>query len=65
MVPMGTATADEREAIRAIIKIIRDQKVLEKHQRSKRASTNTLHDSMVYAYDQIIEVVQPFMEDEG
>ena len=53
---------DEREAIQAIIKIIRDQKKLEKHQRAKRASVNTLQDSMVYAYDQIIEVLQPFMD---
>ena len=64
MIHMTTA-ADERDAIKAIVKIIRDQKALEGHQRSKHASTNTLHDSMVYAYDQIIEVVQPFMEDEG
>ena len=64
MIPMKNA-AEQAEAIRAIVKIIRDQKALEGHQRSKHASTNTLHDSMVYAYDQIIEVVQPFMEDEG
>ena len=53
---------DEREAIQAIIKIIRDQKVLEKHQRATKASVETLQDSMVYAYDQIVEIVQPFMD---
>jgi hypothetical protein len=53
---------DEREAIQAIIKIIRDQKKLEKHQRAKRASVNTLQDSMVYAYDQIVEIIQPFTD---
>lgn len=60
-----TSADEQTNAIRAIIKIIRDQKTLEKHQRETRASTNTLHDSMVYAYDQIIEVVQPFMDDGG
>ncbi len=55
---------DEREAIAAIEKIIKEQKVLEKHQRATKASGETLQDSMVYAYDQIIEVVRPFMEDE-
>lgn len=64
MIPMSTA-ADEREVIRAIVKIIKEQKALEKHQRETKASTNTLHDSMVYAYDQIIEVVLPFMDDDG
>jgi hypothetical protein len=62
MIHMKTAT-DERDAIAAIVKIIRQQKALEKHQRSSRASVNTLQDSMVYAYDQIVEVMQPFIED--
>jgi hypothetical protein len=61
MIPMGNV-ASETESIRAIVKIIRDQKKLEKHQRAKRASVNTLQDSMVYAYDQIIKVMQPFMD---
>ena len=56
---------DERDAIAVIVKIIRDQKALEKHQRATKASVETLQDSMVYAYDQIIEVLQPFMDDEG
>jgi hypothetical protein len=64
MIHMKTA-AEQAEAIRAIVKIIRQQKALEKHQRSSRASVNTLQDSMVYAYDQITEVMRPFMDDEG
>ncbi len=64
MSPMKDASS-EAQAILEIVKIIREQKALEKHQREARASTNTLHDSMVYAYDQIIEVVQPFMDDNG
>jgi hypothetical protein len=57
-------SAEEKaEAIRAIVKIIRDQKSLESSQRSAKASTNTLHDSMVYAYDEIVEVIKPFMEE--
>jgi hypothetical protein len=64
MIPMRNV-GSETEAIRAIVKIIKAQKVLEKHQRAERASVNTLQDSMVYAYDEIIEVVQPFMDDEG
>jgi hypothetical protein len=55
----------ETEAIRSIVKIIREQKALEKHQRAKRASFETLQDSMVYAYVEIVEVIEPFMEDEG
>ena len=62
MISMNTAT-DEREAIRSIVKIIREQKELERHQRAKAASVETLQDSMVYAYDAIIRVVQPFIED--
>ncbi len=61
MIHMTTAT-DERAAIAAIVKIVRQQKALEKHQRSSTASVNTLQDSMVYAYDQIVEVVRPFMD---
>jgi len=56
-------TSAEAEAIRAIVKIIREQKELESHQRAKAASVETLQDSMVYAYDAIVRVVQPFMED--
>jgi hypothetical protein len=62
MIPMGTL-ASETDAIRAIVKIIRNQKKLEKHQRATNASVETLQDSMVYAYDQIVSVVKPFMED--
>jgi hypothetical protein len=62
MIPMKNA-AEQAEAIRAIVKIIRQQKALEKHQRSERASVNTLQDSMVYAYDQIVEVMRAFMQD--
>ncbi|MBV9507959.1 MAG: hypothetical protein JO323_23460 [Acidobacteriia bacterium] len=58
---MSTA-ADEREAIQAIAKIIREQKELEWHQRANGASVETLQDSMVYAYDAIVRVVQSFME---
>jgi hypothetical protein len=64
MIPMGNI-ASETDAIRAIVKIIRKQKALEKHQRATKASVNTLQDSMVYAYDEIVEVIQPFMEEEG
>jgi hypothetical protein len=64
MIPMGNIASDTK-AIRAIVKIIRDQKVLEKHQRANRASVETLQDSMVYAYDAIVEVIGPFMEEEG
>jgi len=38
---------DERDAIAVIVKIIRDQKALEKHQRATKASVETLQDSMV------------------
>jgi hypothetical protein len=55
----------ETESIRAIVKIIREQKALEKYQRAKEASVETLQDSMVYAYKEIIQVVKPFMDDEG
>jgi hypothetical protein len=61
MIDMKNAS-DERTAMRAIVKIIMDQKVLEKHQRAAKASVETLQDSMVYAYDQIIEALQPFMD---
>jgi hypothetical protein len=64
MIPMGNL-AGETDAIRAIVKIIRNQKKLEKHQRATKASVETLQDSMVYAYDEIVEVIQPFMDDEG
>jgi hypothetical protein len=60
MIPMGNV-ARETDAIRAIVKIIREQKELERHQRAARASVETLQDSMVYAYDEIIEVMKPFM----
>jgi hypothetical protein len=62
---MRTNAADEGEAVRAIVKIIREQKELEKHQRAKHASVETLQDSMVYAYDAIVDVVKPFMEGDG
>ena len=62
MMCMSQST-EQDDAIRAIIKIISDQKTLEKHQRAKRASVETLQDSMVYAYDAIIKVVEPFMDD--
>lgn len=48
-------------AISAIVRAIEDQKQLESHQRRNGASINTLQDSMVYAYDQIIRIVEPFM----
>ena len=48
-----------------MVKIIRKQKALEKHQRATKASVETLQDSMVYAYDEIVEVMEPFMENEG
>ncbi len=61
MIPMGNL-ASETDAIRAIVQIIRKQKALEKHQRATKASVVTLQDSMVYAYDQIVEILQPFMD---
>jgi len=64
MIPMGNL-ASETDAIRAIVKIIRNQKKLEKHQRATHASVETLQDSMVYAYDEIVEVVKPFMDQGG
>jgi hypothetical protein len=64
MIPMGNL-ASETDAIRAIVKIIRNQKKLEKHQRATKASVETLQDSMVYAYDEIVEVVKPFMDQGG
>jgi len=64
MIPMGNL-ASETDAIRAIVKIIRKQKALEKHQRASKASVETLQDSMVYAYDEIVEVVKPFMDQGG
>jgi len=60
-----STTGRESEAIRAIIKIITDQKALEKHQRARRASAETLQDSMVYAYDEIVRVMKPFIGEEG
>jgi hypothetical protein len=64
MIPMRNV-GNETEAIRAIVKIITEQKALEKYQRAKEASVETLQDSMVYAYDEIIQVVKPFIDDEG
>lgn len=52
------------DAFQAIIRIVKDQKALEKHQRAKKASVSTIQDSMVYAYDKIVEVLQPYMDDE-
>jgi len=52
----------EQDAIRAIVKIIREQKALENHQRSTHASVETLQDSMVYAYDAIVALMKPFMD---
>jgi hypothetical protein len=48
-------------AIGAIVTIIDDQKKLESHQRSTGASENTIQDSMVYAYDEIVRIIEPFM----
>ena len=56
--------AEAQAVIQSIVKIIRDQKALERHQRCTKASINTLQDSMVYAYDQITEIIQPFMDGE-
>jgi len=56
--------AGEHEAIQAIVRIIREQKALEKHQRAEKASVITLQDSMVYAYDQVVKVIRPFIDDE-
>jgi hypothetical protein len=64
MIPMGNL-ASETDAIRAIVKIIRNQKNLEKHQRATHTSVETLQDSMVYAYDEIVEVVKHFMDEGG
>lgn len=50
------------EALAAIVKIIKDHKKLEAHQRRNKADVNTIVDSQSYAYDQIVEVMQPFME---
>jgi hypothetical protein len=57
-----TKAEGQADAIQAIVRIVRDQKALESHQRAKGASVNTLQDSMVYAYDQIVEVIRPFMD---
>ena len=57
--------ASETDAIRAIVQIIRKQKALEKHQRATKASVETLQDSMVYAYDEIVNVIKPFIAKEG
>jgi hypothetical protein len=64
MISMGNL-ASETDVVRSIVQIIRKQKALEKHQRATKASVETLQDSMVYAYDEIVEVIQPFMDDEG
>jgi hypothetical protein len=64
MIPMRNV-GNETEAIRAIVKIITEHKALEKYQRTNEASFETLQDSMVYAYDEIIQVIKPFMDDES
>jgi hypothetical protein len=60
MIHMPTATR-EQEAIRAIVKIIEDQQKLENHQRRAKAAVTTLQDLMVYAHDQIKEVMEPYL----
>jgi hypothetical protein len=63
MIPMRNVVSD-MDAIRAIIEIIQEQKALQKFHCSTNASVETVRDSMVYAYDEIIKVVKPFMDDE-
>jgi hypothetical protein len=53
----------EQAAIQAIVKIVKEQQELERHQRQKKASAETIQDSMVYAYSDIVRVLAPFLED--
>jgi phosphopantothenate synthetase len=57
--------ADQAEAIRAIAKIIAEQAVLERYQRSSKASKISITDGQVHAYDKILCVMKPFMDSEG
>jgi hypothetical protein len=50
------------EVLEAIKKIIVAQQVLENHQRSNNAETNTIMDSQAYAYAQVREAMKPFMD---
>ncbi|MGH9407130.1 MAG: hypothetical protein ACRD3D_15005 [Terriglobia bacterium] len=53
---------EQAEAIRAIVRIIIEQAVLERHQRSSGASTISISDGQVHAYDKIVCVMKPFLE---
>jgi len=64
MIPMKPV-ADESEAFQAILRIVRDQRALERHQRSRKASPETLQDSMVYAYSEILEVLHRFLDEQS
>ncbi len=66
MRPMKNA-GSEQEAMSAFIRIgniVKDQKALEEHQRAHHASFDTLQDSMVFAYDAIVRIMKPFIDDE-
>jgi len=53
---------NEHAAIRAIVEIINEQQKLERHQRKVNAWLETIQDSIVYAYSDILKVLAPYLE---
>ena len=60
----GPAKGDAAETMVRIVQIVKDQKALEKHHRSRGASYDMIQDSIAWAYDHIVRAIGPFMEDD-
>ena len=56
-----TNLAGEQEILRGIVEIALDQQELERHQRSMQASAGSIQDSMAYAYNSIMSLLEPFL----
>src|SRR5580704_19696437 len=63
MIYMKRPAASEPEAILAIVRIIKEQQALERHQRGQKASFETIQRSMVDAYSDIVSVLALFMQE--
>ena len=51
------------ETLRAIAKIINEHAAVERSQRSRKMSVNSIVDGQSYAYAQIVEVMQPYLDE--
>jgi hypothetical protein len=54
---------EHEETVRAIAKIIKDHAAVEQSQRDRKMGVNSIVDGQSYAYAQIVDVMQPYLDE--